>query len=153
MAAPVAGQLIRASDAFSVVSFTPTWTNVTTGAGAINEGYYQQIGRWVLWWMRLEFGTAPAYTASALMAFPVTAYASSGGTGLAATVGSWAIRSTLAINYAGSCQVNDAGGVNLKFTGAWNGTNPANNVGVSATTPVTPTAGSVLSASGSYLAV
>lgn len=151
MAAPASGQLIRASDSFSTVAFTPSFTGITVGSGAISEGYYTQIGRWVTWWMRLELGTSPSFTASVLMAFPVAAYASSGGTGLAAAVGSWAFRSSLSANYAGTCQVNDSGGVNMKFGGAWNGTNPGNNVGVSTSTPATPVATNVLAASGTYL--
>ena len=154
MAAPVSGQLIRASDSYSLVTFTPTFTGWTLGSGAVSEGWYQQIGQMVLWGMRLEWGTTPVFTSSLLMAFPVTAYASSGGSGLAATVGSWSGRAGGTTNYSGTCEVNDSGGVNMKFGGAWNGTVPASNFGQAATnTPYTPAVGLVLSASGVYRAV
>lgn len=150
---PAAGQLIRASDSFSLVTFTPTFSGWTLGTSPVSEGWYQMLGSMVLWGMRLEWGTTPVFTSSLLMNFPVAAYASSGGTGLAGTAGTWGYRTGATSNYSGSCMINDAGGVAMKFAGAWNGTTPSDNFGRTATTtPVAPAAGFVLSASGVYRA-
>lgn len=150
MAAPLSGQILRASD-LGFTTFTPTWSNLTAGSGASNEGWYEVVGNMIHWGFRLEFGTSPSYSSSILMNLPVTAYAG-GGTGLAGHVGAWGARSSGTINYAGSIVVNDSGGLQAAFKGAWSGSVPSSNIGVSSSTPFTPASGNVLSGSGSYRA-
>lgn len=146
---PVAGQIIKASDMFNLVTFTPTWTNFTTGSGAVNEGWYQQIGSMILWGIRLEMGTSPSYSASILLTMPVNAY-TGGGASLAANYGSWSLRTGSTSTYAGEVVGNATDGSNAKFAGV--STN--DQIGRTTTTgpPIAPASGQVLSASGCYRA-
>jgi hypothetical protein len=148
---PTAGQIIKASDFYNLTTFTLTWSGVTVGSGAVSEGWYQVLGEMVFWGFRLEFGTSPSYTASALLTLPVAAFAG-GGTGLAATTGAWGLRSSGTVNYGGTILVNDSGGVQVKFIGSWSGTVPSQNVGVSSSSPFTPASGNVFSGAGCYRA-
>lgn len=149
---PTAGSLVRASDAFNFVTFTPTWTSVTIGTGADSEGWYQVIGNMVMWGFRLEFGTSPSWAAgTVLLNLPVAAYTGGGGS-LAACVGQWSGRSSASINYGSSIMTNDTAGTQCNFAGAWNGTSPSGRVGASSSTPFTPASGNVFSGSGCYRA-
>lgn len=148
---PQPGNLVRASDAFGFTTFTPSTTGLTAGTGAISEGWYQTLGQMVLWGIRIELGTSPSFSASVVFNLPITAY-TGGGAGLAATLGTWNFRSGGTINYAGSVIVQDSGGLTGRFSGAWNGTAPSSNVGLSTSTPATPAATNVLSATGIYRA-
>ncbi len=151
---PAAGSLVRVSDTQLLVTFTPTWTNLTIGSGADNQGWYQQVGAMILWGVRVEFGTSPSYSATITLNAPVNAYTGGGGS-LAASVGSWNFRAATAgtTNYAGSVITNASDGSTFRFAGAWNGTNPANTVGLGTNVPITPVvAGTVFAASGCYRA-
>lgn len=127
MAAPLAGQIIRASDSFNIQTFTPVWTNVTVGTGAINEGWYLQQGDLVNWGFRLQFGTGGTSSGSVILDLPVAAF-TGGGNGLQWTVGSFIIRdaSASAANYAGSLSIFTSGGVSAAFS-LGNSTTRANN--------------------------
>lgn len=64
-------------------SWTPALTAVTTsptlGTGSTAEGYYKQVGKLVVWWARLVFGTgAAAGTGSYRVSLPVTAVTRTG---------------------------------------------------------------------------
>lgn len=134
-------------------TFTPSWAaGFTIGGGAINEGWYQLIGGFVIWGFRVEAGTSPAFTTSLLLNLPLAAYTGASGGQLAAAVGEWGMRSASGANYGGPIVTNDTGGTQVRFTGAWNGTAPLGNIGSTTSTPATPVAGNVLSGSGSYRA-
>lgn len=153
---PLAGQIIRSTDTFNLITFTPTFTNVTLGTGADNQGWYQQIGFMVMWGFRLEFGTSPAFvTGSAEIALPVPAF-TGGGASLQACVGSYIYRTSGTSHYAGALGTFEAAGLNATFAGAWDsGTSiPNDRAGlVSATQrPAAPTAAGVLSGQGCYRA-
>jgi len=153
MAIPQAGSLVRASDAFLLVPFTPTWTGVTLGSGAVNEGWYQQIGAMVLWGFRLEFGTSPAWTATAQIELPVAAF-TGGGASLNATLGAWTLRTGATSNYAGSINSFEAAGTHGTFAGSWQASSakPDQRIGITSITPLAPVAGNPLSGSGCYRA-
>lgn len=154
MAAPLAGQIIRASDMFNLQSFTPTWTAVTQGAGAINEGWYQTIGDWVLFGARLEFGTAPSFSSTILMNLPVLAY-TGGGAATNATVGSWMFRDNSGpTHYAGTMAMSSTAGDSTTFNGGWHVTNarPDGRISNSGPVPITLQVGDILSCTGSYRA-
>jgi hypothetical protein len=80
-ATPTAGQIpvldsnaklpnsILAAEAWT--AFTPSWTNLTVGAGGTNEGYYKQIGKTVFFRIKTVLGTSPSVGAAAV-ALPVT---------------------------------------------------------------------------------
>lgn len=60
---------ILAAEAWT--AFTPSWTNLTVGAGGTNEGYYKQIGKTVFFRVKTILGTSPSVGA-AILALPVT---------------------------------------------------------------------------------
>lgn len=148
----LAGQTIKASDAFTLNTFTPVWTGVTLGAGAINEGWYQQIGDAVLWGFRAQFGTAPALTAVVNLDLPVIAFAG-GGLSLQGCLGSWIFRDSSGTvhHFSGSIGIWDAAGVQCAFSGAWDGTAPQLRI-VNGGIPFTVAVDDVLSGSGFYRA-
>lgn len=146
---PLPGQIIRASDSFNTVLFTPT-TNFTVGTGAVSEGWYQTLGQWVLWGFRIQMGTSPSWPSTITVSLPVTAYAGNG-TGLQASLGSWMFRDDSATtHYSGTMGVFDSGGLTASFGGAWSGTVP--NSRISPGTPVTVAVTDILSGTGVYLA-
>lgn len=159
MAAPVAGQTIKASDTFTMNDYTPTLSNITIGSGGITEGWYQQIGELVIWGFRLQFGTSPALStsASALVSLPVTAD-TGGGTGLQACIGSYILRTSTASHYAGSIGCFESAGINASFAGTWNSSTPIPNERVGGRSTViypqgvTIAVDNVLSGSGQYRA-
>lgn len=150
---PLAGDLIRASDAFQLNTATPSFSNITLGSGAVSEIWWQQLGEMVMWGMRVEFAGSPVWgpTLSVTMALPVTAYAGGGGS-LGGALGTWAARDSGTANYAGVVAIFDSGGVNATFSGAWDGSSPKARIGVGSGVPFTLGAGDVLSASGIYRA-
>jgi hypothetical protein len=156
---PAAGQTIKASDVFTMSTYTPTLSNITAGSGATNEGWYQQIGNAVFWAFRLEFGTSPALStsASALVSMPVTAF-TGGASGLQLCLGAWVLRTGTNSHYAGSMGAFESAGINACFDGAWNDTATITNerVGGRGTTiypeGVVIAATNVLSGSGWYRA-
>jgi hypothetical protein len=52
-------------------SFTPSWTNITVGNSTINEGYYTQIGKTVIFYVRFALGSTSAVTGSVTLSLPV----------------------------------------------------------------------------------
>lgn len=150
--APYAGQTIRSSDAFGLVTFTPSWSNLTLGTGAVNEGWYQPIGRMVLWGFRLEFGTSPGLPGGSVLCALPSGFAAytGGGLSLKATLGSWTYRTSSSVHYSGSLGAFEAAGLNAAFAGAWTGTAPNGQIG-STNLPAAPVVQGVLSGSGVYL--
>jgi hypothetical protein len=53
-------------------SWTPAWTNLTVGNSTTNEGYYTQIGKTVLFYVRFVFGSTSAVTGSVSLTLPIT---------------------------------------------------------------------------------
>jgi hypothetical protein len=143
------GDSVKATDMFRTIPFTPTWTAVTVGSGAENEGWYQQIGSFVLWGFRLEFGTSPSLSGEARIALPVDAY-DGGGTALQACLGTWIYRDASApINHwSGSMGLYSGG--QCSFAGAWDGTAPRKRI--NATDPFVVALNDVLSGTGYYRA-
>ena len=151
MSAPLAGDLVKASDAFKLNSYTPTLTNITLGSGGLNDGWYQTIGNFVLWGFRIQLGTSPAITSNALVSLPVAAY-TGGGTSLQACLGSWVLRddnsSSPQQNFGGPMSVFEAAGINACFGGAWDATAPRQRVTTGV--PITYQVSDVLAGSGCY---
>lgn len=145
---PLAGQIIRASDAFNMQTFTPVYTNYTIGAGAVNEGWYQEIGELVMWGFRTQLGTAPAGAGASgvLVDLPVPAW-TGGGNSLQAAAGSFVVRdASPLLNYIGTMSIFASTGLQVSFslgssTTRMNGTNP-----------ITPAVDDVISGSGVYRA-
>lgn len=145
----LASQLQALEDHFQVTAFTPTWTNVTPGTSAVNEGYYATVNDAVFWWFRLQFGTSPAISGTAQLALPVNAL-TGGGTALQATLGSWIFRDTSATyHYSGALGVYSSAGTSASFNGAWDGTAPRTRITTSV--PFAVAVDDVLSGSGVYL--
>lgn len=146
---PTATQLEALANHGKVTAFTPSWTNVTLGSGAVNEGRYVQIGDLVFWWFRTQFGTSPAFSTTIQLTLPVTALAG-GGNGVQATVGAWTFRDASAgDHWSGSIGLWSSAGTLASFAGAWNGTAPKTRIGTSGA-PVTVAVDDVLSGSGHY---
>lgn len=152
MAVPSAGSLVRASDAFNFTTFTPSFSSFTVGSGADVQGWWQQLGNFIFWGFRVEMGTSPSWSSSVLLTLPAAAYTGAGAQ-LAANCGGWSARSASGANWGGPIVTNDSGGTQVRFTGAWSGTAPSANVGVTTSTPFTPAAGNVLSGGGVYRAL
>jgi hypothetical protein len=53
-------------------AFTPTWTNLTVGAGGTNTGAYTQIGKTVFFRVLFQFGTGSAVGTSPTLTLPVS---------------------------------------------------------------------------------
>lgn len=142
--APLAGQIVRASDAFGLTAFNLNWTSFNPGTGPASEGYYQTIGRMVMWWFRVQLGTSPSGSGTYLLDLPVTAY-TGGGNGLNACLGNWNYRVSGTVFYAGSMSVFASNGLQASFT-LTSSTGRMNN-----TTPVSPAVDHVFSGGGVYL--
>jgi hypothetical protein len=152
---PLAGQIIRTEDAFELQSFTPTYTNLTLGTGNSNEGWYQMIGQFVLWGFRTELGTGGTATTTVTMDLPVDAY-SGGGVSLQGALGSWIFRdSSAGDHYSGSIGIFQAAGDVCSFAGAWAaaGTISPRTRLFTASSPVVPAIGDVISGTGCYRAL
>jgi len=148
---PLAGDPIKASDLYDLRTFTPTWVNVTTGSGAVNEGWWLRSGDLVHWGVRLEFGTSPAFSSTIAMNLPVTAW-TGGGSGFQMTIGAWICRLGGSSHWAGSAGIYDSGGTQVSFAGAKaSGGDPDARLGQGGSSP-SPTSGGILSATGSYRA-
>lgn len=151
MTTPATGLNVHALDMFRMNAFTPAWVNVTPGGGAENQGWYQQIGSFVLWGFRLEFGTSPAISGIAELTLPVVAY-DGGGTGLQACLGEWNLRdaSGTVKHHGGSIGVFGSGGTLASFAGAWDATAP--QLRVTTNIPFAIALNDVLSGTGCYRA-
>lgn len=129
-------------------SWTPTWANVTQGTGAVNEGYYLDLGDWIIWQFRLQFGTSPSFSSTIQINLPAAAW-TGGGVSLQATLGSWTFRDTSAgKHYAGSIGIWSSAGTSASFNGAWDSTIP--NSRITNAIPVTVAVDDVLSGGGIY---
>lgn len=53
------------------VAFTPSWTNLTVGAGGTNTGFYTQIGKTVHFRTYFKFGTGSAVGTTPTLTLPV----------------------------------------------------------------------------------
>jgi len=54
------------------VSFTPAWTNVTLGSGAVNQGWYRKVGNFVDWKAYMLLGTSGQVSGAISMEGPFT---------------------------------------------------------------------------------
>lgn len=153
MAAPVSGQLIRASDAFALQTWTPTWGSVSLGSLPAVEAWYQQVGQMVMWQVFLEWGAGPSMSSTMTMTLPVTAYTGTG-SGLQRTYGSWIFRTSGTSHYAGTVGGFDSGGTQASFVGSWQAASakPDQRVGVTSITPLAPVVAQTFSAGGVYRA-
>lgn len=148
MAAPLPGANIRASDIFNLASFTPTWTSLTIGTGAVNEGWYSQIGDLVFWGFRTQLGTSPSFTGTALVDLPVAAWVG-GGNGLQMVLGAFHYRrASGTLMYTGSATVFASAGTQAAFSLG----STTTRVGSTGPTPAAAGVDDVLSASGVYRA-
>lgn len=146
MAEPLPGANIRASDIFGLTAFTPTWTGLTLGTGASNEGWYQTQGNLVFWGLRLQLGTGGTATTTVQFDLPVTAW-TGGGNSLTTTLGSAHLRDQSALAfYSGVVTSWNAAGTQGCFSFAGNTSRWSN------TAPVATAVDDVISASGVYRA-
>ena len=127
---PLAGDPLKAADSFNLVTFTPVWTALTVGSGAVNEGWYNRSGDVVHWGFRLQLGTTPSGAGTTIqMDLPVAAW-TGGGSGLQAAVGSFNIRDASTVNqYPGTITVFSSSGLSCAFSLAsgstrWNSSTP-----------------------------
>lgn len=70
-----AGQILNAADLNAIgayTSYTPTWTNLSVGAGT-NTGHYVQIGEFVHWTAEAVLGSGFSVTGIVNIDFPVPA--------------------------------------------------------------------------------
>jgi len=142
-----AGEQINSSDVFGMVDFTPVWSDLTLGTGAVNEGWYQRIGDLVTWGFRTQIGTSPSGTGSSYRVdLPVAAWVG-GGSSLQAAVGAGIYRATGTTNWVLVPSVFSSSGLSVAFTVGDSGGGRA-----SSTTPVAVASGHVISASGVYRA-
>jgi hypothetical protein len=129
-------------------AWTPTLTGFTLGSGAVTSYRFKQLGKIVWWQIRIQFGTSPSITTTALVSLPVAAR-TGGGTNIQDTVGTWTFRDDSAVfHYSGSCGVWASGGAECSFNGAWDGTAPRTRI--TTAIPFTVASSDVLSASGVY---
>lgn len=143
----LAGEVIEAKRR---VIWTPSYTAVTAGTGAVNEGYYiEDEDGWVTFAFRLQFGTSPSFSSSIRLTLPSEAW-TGGGTEIQATIGTWTFRDTsVPYHFSGSMGIWAADGLDVSFNGAWDGTAPRSRI--ANTIPVTVAVDDVLSGMGKYL--
>lgn len=143
----LAGEVIEAKRR---VLWTPTWSNVTQGSGAINEGWYlQREDGLVDYAFRLQFGTTPSFSTTIQITLPEEAWTGSG-TELQATVGYYNFRdSSATYHFSGSLGVWSSDGLAASFNGAWDATAP--RLRVTNAVPITVAVDDVLSGAGTYL--
>jgi hypothetical protein len=128
--------------------WTPSWSSVTQGTGAVNAGYYLDLGDWMLFSFRLQFGTSPSFSSTIQMTLPAAAWVG-GGTNIQATCGSWTFRDTSGTyHYSGSMGIWSSAGTSVSFNGAWDGTQDRGRI--TNAVPVTVQVDDVLSGCGIY---
>jgi hypothetical protein len=132
------------------VLWTPTWSNVTQGDGAINEGYYvERADGWVDFAFRLQFGTSPSFSSTIQINLPFESWTGSG-TEVQLTIGGWTFRDTgSGHHYSGSLGIWSSAGTSASFNGAWDGTAPRSRI--TNAVPATVAVNDVLSGNGSFL--
>lgn len=132
------------------VAFTPSWSNVTLGTSAVNEGYYTVIGDLVFWQFRTEFGTSPSFSTTIQLGLPVAGW-TGGGLGLQGTIGTWTMRdSSSQEHYSGSIGMWQADGTLASFAGAWDSGASKPSARMGPAKPITVAVQDVLSGSGVY---
>lgn len=150
---PSAGSPVKITDAFDVRTWTPSWSVSTgsfaAGSGAVNEGWWLQIGRVVHWGFKLQLGSSPTIGGTLLLTLPVEAWVG-GGAGLQVGLGSWIYRdNSVPAHWSGTIAGWDAGGTRASFSGAWSGSAP--NTRINATQPFAYAVDDTLAGSGVYL--
>jgi hypothetical protein len=152
--APLAGQIVRASDGFNLQTFTPVLNSATLGGSAVSEGWYQTLGKTVMWGFRIQFGSAPSFSGVITLDLPVTAY-TGGGTDLMSVTGSFTYRLSSTVHYAGTMAVNTSLGTQCAFNGVpvTGSDRPSSRISNIATNPAVPVVDAVLAGSGVYRSV
>ena len=130
--------------------WTPTWTSVTQGTSAINEGWYlERSDGLVDFRFRLQFGTTPSFSATIRLTLPSEAWTGSGSE-IQSQIGWWGFRnSSDPYHYSGTLGIWATDGLDVSFGGAWDGTAPRSRItnGV----PFTVADDDILSGGGTYL--
>ncbi len=144
---PAAGDPVKITDSFLLNTFTPVWTALSIGTGAINEGWWNQQGSIVNWGFRLQLGTAPSGAGTTIQIdLPVNAWVG-GGNSLQAAVGVFNIRDASTVNqYPGTLTVFSSGGGSAAFS------LPTGNTRWNSSTPMAVAVDDIISGSGTYRA-
>jgi len=142
-----AGDPLKITDTLNLVTFTPSWTALTIGTGAVNEGWYNQQGSIVNWGFRLQLGTSPGGAGTTIQIdLPLPAW-TGGGNSLQAVVGSFNIRDASTVNqYPGTITVFSSSGLSAALSLA------AGNTRWNSTTPMAVAVDDIISGSGTYRA-